>query len=849
MLISGDFNLPNIPWESLEITTGANENAFINSLNDHFLLQLNSAATRGNNVLDLVITSIHDQVNITEVLTPEETGIFTDHCIIIFEVASTIKAPPKIRRLVYDFRRADFQGLCSALRAVDLTSVMSDDGNLDDDWHCWKDTFLAAVSDHIPTKKLKGRNPLPWINGPVLDLIKKKETIRQKLKSSPTNYMREKFKRLRSEIKRMLREGRDLFFGSLEADLKNNPKRFWSLLKLRSKSRNIPNLISMASDNNDQSRISADNPSRIADLFNRYFVSVFSTDNIQQNSDTIIPDITQVSSSPTITDLSFTTQEVLKVLESLDVNKAIGPDEISPRLLKATATEIAPSLCVLFNKSLQLGTLPTDWKLANITPVYKKGNKEYTENYRPISLLSQVSKVMERCIFNNIRENVQSLIHTSQHGFISGKSCVTQLVEVLDYIGSKLDRGGQIDVIYLDMAKAFDKVNHELMIRKLHQFGFRGNLLNWFRSYLEKRKQRVTVLSATSCSLPITSGVPQGSILGPMLFLIYANTLPDAVCSSKLAAFADDTKLFKLIERADDVVSLQDDLNNLVSWSADSGLPFNKSKCKHQQISRKKIHTINNIYELQGTPIEITKVEHDLGVWISFDLTWKKQVYDQCARSNKLLGFVRRNTRNIHSISVRKTLYLALVRSNLGYATQIWAPQSIELIKLTERIQRRATKFILDLPFLCDPTYKERLQSLSLLPICYWHEYLDLTFFFKAIIGLVEVNKDVLPEIRPAGSTRSSSNPNICKFHIRKCKTTTFQQSYFNRTPRIWNVLADEMNLSMTLSLPSFKLLIFKYYFTSLTNCFIVDDPRTWKTICPKCNYPRSLTQPISCCY
>ena len=222
-----------------------------------------------------------------------------------------------------------------------------------------------------------------------------------------------------------------------------------------------------------------------------------------------------------------------------------------------------------------MGCIPEDWKLANIVPVFKKDNKEKGENYRPISLLSAVSKVMERCLFIAIRDHVFNLIRACQHGFIAERSCATQLVEVLDQIGTKLDRGRQVNIIYLDMSKAFDTVNHAKLLRKLHQYGFGGNLLTWLESYLHNRSQRVTILGATSSALPVTSGVSQGSILGPMLFLLYVNSLPDAVRSSQITPFADDTKIFKEMTSTHDAEQLQEDLSNLVTWSDFASLNFN----------------------------------------------------------------------------------------------------------------------------------------------------------------------------------------------------------------------------------------------------------------------------------
>ena len=295
----------------------------------------------------------------------------------------------------------------------------------------------------------------------------------------------------------------------------------------------------------DNSTVKASTPSEVAELFNQYFASISS---IAQGIPAPERENDQPqNSNPFLTDVSLPVSQVELILRNLNTSKATDPD-IPAKILKETADAIAPLLTELFNKSLRLGYLPEDWNwLANIVPVFKMDNKEQAENYGPISLLSIVSKVMERYIFNSIRDHVFHLFSACQHGFLAERSCVTQLVEVLDQIGAKLDRGGQIDIIYLGMSKAFDKVNQAKLLRKLRQYGFEGNLLSyaWLESYRHNRSQRVTTLGATSSPLPVSSGVPQGSIQGPMLFLLYVNSLPDAVRSSQIATFADDTKVFK----------------------------------------------------------------------------------------------------------------------------------------------------------------------------------------------------------------------------------------------------------------------------------------------------------------
>ena len=316
-------------------------------------------------------------------------------------------------------------------------------------------------------------------------------------------------------------------------------------------------------------------------------------------------------------------------------------------------------VCSLFNKSLRVGVVPDEWKLANVVPVYKHGEKAKVENYRPISLLPLISKTLERCIFNNIKHHVYKQINPCQNGFVPKKSCVTQLIEVLDHIGRELDRGKQIDVCYLDMSKAFDEVSHTKLLVRLREFGFGGSILKWFGSYLTNRYQRTTVLGAVSRPLPVSSGVPQGSILGPLLFLLYENHLSNAVTNSRIATFADDTKIFKTINSNSDALSLQSDLSNFQESSSSVNLELNNSKCKVLRITRRH-NKLTYPHKLNNTILESTDCERDLGVLTSSTLTWSQQVDYLCNKATKMLGYVRRSTLNINDTIVRRRLYYAL---------------------------------------------------------------------------------------------------------------------------------------------------------------------------------------------
>ncbi|CAB4036383.1 RNA-directed DNA polymerase from mobile element jockey, partial [Paramuricea clavata] len=266
-------------------------------------------------------------------------------------------------------------------------------------------------------------------------------------------------------------------------------------------------------------------------------------------------------------------------------------------------------------------------------PSTKKDNKEHVENYRPISLLSLISKALERCVFNKIKDHV------------------FELIEVFEYIGRESDLGKQVEVIYLDMSKAFDRISHMQLLKRLRDFGFGGNTLNWFRFYLKERRQQTTVLGATSSALPVTSGVPQGSILGPLLFLLYQNNLPNSINHSKIATFADDTKIYKVINAKADASAMENDLANFQTSSANANLPLNTDICKTLRITRKR-NKIDHSYKLQDSALKTTDYELDLGVWTSSTLTWSIQVLHQCAQANKSLGYIPRSTIKIKTISI-----------------------------------------------------------------------------------------------------------------------------------------------------------------------------------------------------
>ena len=277
--------------------------------------------------------------------------------------------------------------------------------------------------------------------------------------------------------------------------------------------------------------------------------------------------------------MNISADKVFNQLKQLNANKAsLG---FPLKLLRACAEEIAPSLCRLFNMSLQIGSFPKEWKDANLVPVHKSESKAIVTNYRGISLLNTLSKILEKLVYNEIFDYISPHITQWQHGFLPSKSTVTQLVQVVHDFAKALEMKKQVDVIYLDVSKAFDRVPHEKLLFKLESLGISGPLLSWFRSYLTGRRHRVVLNNEASDFLSVTSGVPQGSNLGPLLFLIFINDMPKVISrETSLPLFADDSKCFRLVLGQDDGDQLQDDLNELFKWSCTWGMEFNVSKCK-----------------------------------------------------------------------------------------------------------------------------------------------------------------------------------------------------------------------------------------------------------------------------
>ena len=363
----------------------------------------------------------------------------------------------------------------------------------------------------------------------------------------------------------------------------------------------------------------------------------------------------------------FVKDEVRKRLQKLNEGKSPGPDGLHPLLLKECAASIAEPLAIIFSKSYESGLLPTDWKMAQVIPIFKKDSKNDKANYRPVSLTAISCKIMEAMIREKmlvfLEEN--KLLSQSQHGFTRGRSCLTNLLESLEDWTAALDEGYGLDILFLDYKKAFDSVPHKRLIEKLKTSGIQGQLLNWIEDFLKARTMKVKIRGVTSTMKDVLSGVPQGSVLGPILFLLFVNDLPEWIKSS-MKMFADDSKVWRRIKTMEDGDALHEDLNMLVDWSQKWSLGFNSEKCKVMHVGHSKPTKYYMKDEAGSTELQSIVEEKDLGVWVRADLKPSTQCVQVAARARRIIGMTRRNFRRLDKQDFL-IIYKTYIRPHLEY--------------------------------------------------------------------------------------------------------------------------------------------------------------------------------------
>ena len=528
ILLAGDFNCPDINWQTLTVKSNAQDKeiqqALIDISIDFNLTQVHEKPTREDNLLDLVFTT-----NPSLVKSSSNAPGISDHDIVVVDSDTKpfyLKQKP---RKCFLFSKVNWDELKVKISGIskNITEMYEFGKSIHELWDTFKTDLMQTINENVPSKMFRSNTPTPWIRGKAKRVLRRKARLYKRAKKTK-NWAR--YRKCQRDSKRELRKAEWSYINNKINDgLKhNNSKPFWKYVKAK-KEDNIG--VSPLKSGN---RLVTDGKGKAEKLIDQ-FQSVFTKDD----GDSIPPFPTRVKEH--IPPLTINKKGVTKLLQNIKISKAAGPDGLPNRVLQECASEISPALTAIFQKSVDSGELPRDWRNANIAPVFKKGDKHLPENYRPVSLTCVASKLLEHIICRHLLDHLDkhNVLTSLNHGFRAGYSCETQLVVTAHDLLKSLDSNTQSDVLVLDFSKAFDTVPHRKLLSKLEAYGIHGPILHWIANFLTQRKMSVVVEGETSHEVDVESGVPQGTVLGPLLFLCHINDMPECV-KSQIRLFADD---------------------------------------------------------------------------------------------------------------------------------------------------------------------------------------------------------------------------------------------------------------------------------------------------------------------
>ena len=668
-IIIGDFNYPQVDWNTLTTTSDHEHLAsFMEASQDSYLTQIIKQSTHeGGNTLDLVLTNCENAI--TEDVQILEEQKVSDHFPLLLNVNQKIQHQ-NTTELIHNYRIADFNKYRECL-CVDWVTMLTSK-NTEEMWQIIKDKILKATDASIPlTKRRTNTNP-HWYTQRVKHHVNLRKKAWKIYSCDRTAEKRQGLRKLQKETRLIIKEAKVAYEQKIAEDLKHNPKTLYTYINSKKK---IKDRIGPLKSTNGEV---TENDTEQANILNDYFQTVF-TDKIE-------PEQRRPATAEDLSLVYFSPEEVAQTIKTLKLKSSPGPDGITPRLLKEAINLLSFPLSMLYNISIQEGCVPKDWKTANITPIFKKGKKQDPSNYRPISLTSHVCKIMERMLCKRIEAHLtkSQLIAPNQHGYRRQYSSTTNLLEYWNFVTGTLEQGKPLDVIYFDFSKAFDSVPHGPLLNKLPAYNIAGKVADWIEDWLKERTQRVVINGRASCLRSVSSSVPQGSVLGPILFQIYIDDMTRNLdCESYL--YADDTKIAMETSTQEQIQKLQQNINKMQRWAENARMKFNLKKCAVLHFGK---NNRNSAYELCQQTIRNSSTERDLGVLISDTGKFNEHVESVISKANQLIGLVKRNFVTKDAEVMRK-IYETYIRPVIEYASPVWNPVQKGLINKLSKLQRR----------------------------------------------------------------------------------------------------------------------------------------------------------------
>lgn len=781
-LCIGDYNTPNVSWvpasnfSSLTPSPPVDRKShlLIETISVCGLSQYNHISNKNNRLLDLVLSTT-DAIVVNEGCPLSRMD--SHHPALLIKVnlltSQKVTSNKPFKRL--NFKKCDIMEVRRELSETFWPSLLSSkDVNIN--VATFYEHLNCILAKHTPYSCKNHDNYPVWFNAAVKRCLNEKEKYHKLFKKfhNPRDY--DVFSMLRARCKRLIKNCYKNFIASVENELCKNVKCFWSYVNSK---RNLKDTIPHTMKYNSSE---ASDLKSICELFSQYFGSVFEKDNPGYYN----PEDNLLKSNCSLSTIFISEDDILGKIKKLDVNKGAGPDGIPPYIIKHCAKELCHPLYFIFNQSLQTGVFPEVWKTAHIIPIFKSGDKSCCENYRPVSILSCLAKLHESVVYDVLYAHFQPLLSPNQHGFTKNKSTISNLLEYKNYLCGAFAKNTQVDSIYTDFSKAFDKVNHRILCKKLQLFGIHGSLLRWIESYLERRNQLVALKAELSAPICVTSGVPQGSHLGPLFFIVFINDLIENL-SCPCLLYADDLKVFSVIKSIKDAESLQNDLNSITHWCKVNHMFLNVKKCAVVTFTR-KVNKINFDYNINGQILQRLTQIKDLGVTFDEELSFKPHYNNIYSKASRLLGFTTRLTKEFKNARSAIYIFNSLVRSNLEYGSIIWSPFYAVHSKLIEGVQK---KFMRSLAFRQGlsrqlRSYCDRLAKFNMTTLENRRKQSDLIYLYKIINSYID-SPSLLSSIN-FNTVYKTRNPNLFSLQVFRNNT-----SYYNpivRMCRLYNEIS-----------------------------------------------------------
>ena len=775
VMIVGDFNCKEIVWEDYEVVNGGEwAEELLNVATNNLMTQWVRSPTRcrGQDVaarLDLVFTR---GISLKEEIEHECPLGKSDHDVLRFKLDTEVnmEKSEEYREGKLNYIKANYNHIREFFNEIDW-SVVYQEVDMQLKYDKFLDLYNCAVEKFVPYYRTRTLKNKQWFNRNCEEAKKNKEKAWKKFKKNSDVLSRDVYKTARNRYVEVRRAAQKEYEERVVENCDSDPKMFYKFINGKLNKREAIEKVKVGEEIYEDA-------GNIAEILNNNFCKVFTKE--EHFTGERPTEIKQMQ------DIMVTKEDIEKIINNLDINKSMGPDGISGRLLKECKAQLLNPIFDIVETSIRTGMVPKEWKRADIVPIFKNGSRMEPLNYRPVSLTSILCKVCEEVIKAKWSEYLESenILSERQFGFRKGRSCVSNLMCFYSRVTDILQhREGWVDAIYLDLRKAFDKVPHNRLLWKLKMIGgVSGNLAKWMENYLVGREMRTVVKGKKSEWKKVTSGVPQGSVLGPIMFLIYVNDMPVGI-DSYINMFADDTKIMRKVKTMEDCNKLQKDLDKIYKWSKEWLMEFNISKSHVMKMGRSKYRP-NKDYKLGEENLEETSEEKDLGIIIQNTLSPEKHI-------NKVFGKTYNMLQNIglafHYLDegMMNKIICTLIRPQLEYAACIWSPHMKKHVKKVERIQRLATKMV---PGLKELEYEERLKRLGLTTLEERRIRGDIITLYKLVHKI-----DILDTELIKVTTRNQLRGHEKKLIKDICLSDMRKYSFPHRSVDVWNKLNSDV--------------------------------------------------------